>query len=225
MRKNAFTLIELLVVIAVIAILAAIIFPVFARAKAAANKTATLSGLRQLGTACALYLADNDDVWMGATDGTDGANLAGGWMFYSQFGNEVPGVFDIKKGSLYPYVKSPAIYRSTGAAGPPSPVTFAVNSCLSERGVAAGFNPGRSNSVIPDPSGVMALGEEGISYRGVWGRNGPTNDAYFNVMVDEFSAWHNGKTAVLFADNSAKTIDPNAQKLEVLMGKDPRFCL
>ncbi|MDR3689030.1 MAG: prepilin-type N-terminal cleavage/methylation domain-containing protein [Fimbriimonas sp.] len=60
--KKAFTLIELLVVIAIIAILAAILFPVFAQAKLAAKKTADLSNLKQLGTASLMYLNDYDDT-------------------------------------------------------------------------------------------------------------------------------------------------------------------
>ena len=59
--KRAFTLIELLVVIAIIAILAAILFPVFAQAKLAAKKTVDLSNLKQLGIATMLYGGDNDD--------------------------------------------------------------------------------------------------------------------------------------------------------------------
>ena len=62
MLRKAFTLIELLVVIAIIAILAAILFPVFAQAKEAAKKTAALSNAKQTGTAFNIYLTDSDDV-------------------------------------------------------------------------------------------------------------------------------------------------------------------
>ena len=59
--KSAFTLIELLVVIAIIAILAAILFPVFAQAKAAAKKTASLSNFKQVNLGCIMYSTDYDD--------------------------------------------------------------------------------------------------------------------------------------------------------------------
>src|ERR1044072_9009218 len=58
---RGFTLIELLVVIAIIAILAAILFPVFALAKRAAKKSACLSNLKQVGLAMEMYLADYED--------------------------------------------------------------------------------------------------------------------------------------------------------------------
>ena len=61
MKNKAFTLIELLVVIAIIAILAAILFPVFAQAKEAAKKTACLSSNKQMGVGLYLYLNDYDD--------------------------------------------------------------------------------------------------------------------------------------------------------------------
>lgn len=60
MKRRGFTLIELLVVIAIIAILAAILFPVFAQAKEAAKKSQCLSNFRQLGLATEMYNQDND---------------------------------------------------------------------------------------------------------------------------------------------------------------------
>lgn len=61
LQKVAFTLVELLVVIAIVAILVAILFPVFARAKTAAKKTDDLARVKQIATASVLYSADFDD--------------------------------------------------------------------------------------------------------------------------------------------------------------------
>ncbi|HEU4753469.1 MAG TPA: prepilin-type N-terminal cleavage/methylation domain-containing protein [Armatimonadota bacterium] len=63
MRRRAFTLIELLVVIAIIAILAAILFPVFAQARESARKTACLSNTKQIASAVQLYLQDYDETF------------------------------------------------------------------------------------------------------------------------------------------------------------------
>ena len=71
-HKKGFTLIELLVVIAIIAILAAILFPVFARAREQARKTSCLSNLKQLGLGFAMYTQDYDErmpgIWSGEWD-------------------------------------------------------------------------------------------------------------------------------------------------------------
>ena len=63
MKKRGFTLIELLVVIAIIAILAAILFPVFARAREAARKSSCQSNLKQFGSAFMMYTQDYDECF------------------------------------------------------------------------------------------------------------------------------------------------------------------
>ena len=61
-RKTGFTLIELLVVIAIIAILAAILFPVFAQAREKARQTSCMSNIKQIGTAMMMYVQDSDET-------------------------------------------------------------------------------------------------------------------------------------------------------------------
>lgn len=78
--RAGFTLIELLVVIAIIAILAAILFPVFAQARSAARKTACLSNLKQLGVAIGLYTQDYDETLPPANYAINSVNYA--WMSF-----------------------------------------------------------------------------------------------------------------------------------------------
>ncbi|RYG49268.1 prepilin-type N-terminal cleavage/methylation domain-containing protein [bacterium] len=87
MKRKAFTLIELLVVIAIIAILAAILFPVFAQAKAAAKKTSDLSNQKQIATANLLYSGDVDDVMVANGEGLVPSN-AGDWTGIQPFTGE-----------------------------------------------------------------------------------------------------------------------------------------
>ncbi len=101
-KKSGFTLIELLVVIAIIAILAAILFPVFAQAKLAAKKTAALSNCKQNATAVLMYLADSDDVFPPVVRTDDSTGVVPGP------GNLLVSVFD----ALIPYTKNRDIFLS-----------------------------------------------------------------------------------------------------------------
>jgi prepilin-type N-terminal cleavage/methylation domain-containing protein len=87
-RKQAFTLIELLVVIAIIAILAAILFPVFAQAKAAAKHTTNLSSVKNLGLAGIMYAGDADD------------------QFSTNFNHDSLNDFGEPQGEWQPYIKN-----------------------------------------------------------------------------------------------------------------------
>ncbi len=78
--RKAFTLIELLVVIAIIAILAAILFPVFAQAKEAAKKTVCLSQAKQTGLSAMMYANDNDNVYVPASYGSYDPSVYAPWF-------------------------------------------------------------------------------------------------------------------------------------------------
>jgi len=82
-RRSAFTLIELLVVIAIIAILAAILFPVFAQAKLAAKKTVALSNAKQIALANLIYQGDNDDALIKEFFGFPGDCSSWGNTYYN----------------------------------------------------------------------------------------------------------------------------------------------
>ncbi|AIE84064.1 prepilin-type N-terminal cleavage/methylation domain-containing protein [Fimbriimonas ginsengisoli] len=84
MKHRGFTLIELLVVIAIIAILAAILFPVFAQAKAAAKKTASLSNAKQLGIATMLYNNDEDGMFPAGVRACWWGTLDYNWAYTTQ---------------------------------------------------------------------------------------------------------------------------------------------
>ncbi|MGQ9731461.1 MAG: DUF1559 family PulG-like putative transporter [Candidatus Zipacnadales bacterium] len=90
--KKGFTLIELLVVIAIIAILAAILFPVFARAREKARQTNCLSNLKQIGMALMMYGDDYDETLPMSYYYVNGANSAAGYVQWS--------------GLIGPYVKN-----------------------------------------------------------------------------------------------------------------------
>ena len=94
--KKAFTLIELLVVIAIIAILAAILFPVFAQAKSAAKKTQSLSNEKNIGLGMIMYTSDNDDKYC--------AN-----QIYVQNPADAAGTCNLQikwQDAIYPYIKN-----------------------------------------------------------------------------------------------------------------------
>jgi prepilin-type N-terminal cleavage/methylation domain-containing protein len=127
MRK-AFTLIELLVVIAIIAILAAILFPVFAQAKAAAKKTAALSNAKQIGTSSMMYATDHDDLFPSVYD--------------NSAGNTSPNCGGDPICTMYPYIKNLQIWAGYRQNGEPALLRVNADGSISRGKTDFGYNWG-----------------------------------------------------------------------------------
>lgn len=115
-RRRGFTLIELLVVIAIIAILAAILFPVFAQAREAARKTSCQSNMKQLGVGALMYAQDYDESFPVGGKTCDAAQPDGspGCLYGALIrGNTRVGYGDTWQGGgvavLQPYIKNQAV--------------------------------------------------------------------------------------------------------------------
>jgi prepilin-type N-terminal cleavage/methylation domain-containing protein len=108
--QRRFTLIELLVVIAIIAILAGMILPALAKAKARGRQASCMNSLKNLGTSFLMYQMDYDDQFPDQHSRTAGEGREGGWIYYDAFPVPTQGLFDVKLGSLYDYVGNLDIY-------------------------------------------------------------------------------------------------------------------
>jgi prepilin-type N-terminal cleavage/methylation domain-containing protein len=111
-HQSGFTLIEMLVVIAVIAILAAILFPVFAQAREKARQASCISNLKQIGAAMLMYATDYDDCFPGSPDAREslwvpGPQGNGDKMPTTCCGNVAQGNVAFQ---LMPYAGSPRVF-------------------------------------------------------------------------------------------------------------------
>jgi prepilin-type N-terminal cleavage/methylation domain-containing protein/prepilin-type processing-associated H-X9-DG protein len=205
-HKVAFTLIELLVVIAIIAILASILFPVFARARENARRSSCQSNLKQMGLGFMQYTQDYDERLPNTIDGSASAgdaiatpaNANRGWINYKTFGGGAD-AFQPQYGSLYPYVKSAQIYVCpSDTPGRINGDSYAANSCV--------FNvnrTGKSLSAFSETARWMLLGEEAIASGDV---TTTTDDAYIHKATasNDFSGRHLEGSNIAFLDGHVK---------------------
>lgn len=197
--RHAFTLIELLVVIAIIAILAAILFPVFAQAKEAAKKTACLSNVKQIGTATMLYLNDYDDNFPlpNSVENLGGGNRIVHYWWRSV--DTLGGVQTLNKtgGLLQPYLKNAVIQNCPSATAP-----MADSSLGSVAGVSsyscnqalqsANF---RNASVWERPSESIMVGEGGVYSGKLWANDFIVAPASATLLsFPTIMGWHNNDT-------------------------------
>jgi len=185
--KRGFTLIELLVVIAIIAILAAILFPVFAQAKFAAKKTVTISNLKQTATAVTMYTNDYDDNYPIASSHSTAwgwgtaygyVDVPGDWFNYSSaYGvdnNDIhQAMMTSWANSVYPYMKSWDVMHSAFekvvdwpnfdtlpyVLKPYNHGNFGMNGLLSEYSATAVTSPSQLPLVFPSMGALSCNGE------------------------------------------------------------------
>ncbi|RYX82756.1 DUF1559 domain-containing protein [bacterium] len=203
--KSAFTLIEILVVIAIIAILAAILFPVFARVRENARRATCQSNLKQLGLAILQYAQDYDERLPGSTDiGGGGSGKPGGWMYWTL----VSDVFTAypEQGTLYPYVKTPQIYVCpSDTEGQNQHNSYTINACIGTRTINS-VHPSRPLSffdAVGETSKWLLLTEEAGGVGD--GSPGTTDDSYLDPG-NPIAARHLETTNSLFLDGHVKSM-------------------
>jgi prepilin-type N-terminal cleavage/methylation domain-containing protein/prepilin-type processing-associated H-X9-DG protein len=227
-RRTArgFTLIELLVVIAIIAILAAILFPVFAQAREKARATSCLSNCKQIGLGIAMYNQDYDGVTFnnpypgpGGYDGTT-PSLS---IFWTE--------------AIMPYIKSQQIFScpsnsgTTGTANYPVidyKVMYGLNEFVLGRQSWQGGVP-VSEAALDAPAEIGVLGDTWTDASGTWGQiwssfgcgadlNNDGKNEYYWCSSNPATPWwnygvprHTGGINVVFFDGHAKFSGPPAK--------------
>jgi len=161
-NRKGFTLIELLVVIAIIAILAAILFPVFAKAREKARQTTCISNMKQLGLGFMQYIQDSDEHYPSSN------NWGAGWA-----------------GRIYPYVKATGTFQcpddsvarnkahgGTGLAAGDVPVSYVANDYILANGAfnwsgnGSGGNSFSKNTIGMPAAGLKAPASTVLMYEG-----------------------------------------------------------
>jgi prepilin-type N-terminal cleavage/methylation domain-containing protein len=206
--KRGFTLIELLVVIAIIAILAAILFPVFAKAREKARQSSCLSNTKQMGLAFLQYAQDYDETFPGVRFGTGGAwpwtvwdDPRGGWtrVFYV---------------AVAPYIKSEQIYQCPSDSG-------TGHRWYDGDGMSYGYNEYLYNynggfcklaevsgqqASVTDIALVAETWASGIFMD--WETGGPNPDGMDRIRYTSYNPWRNRHevTNIVYVDGHSKAV-------------------
>ncbi|MGC4042551.1 MAG: DUF1559 domain-containing protein [Armatimonas sp.] len=207
--RRAFTLIELLVVIAIIAILAAILFPVFAQAREKARQTSCLSNTKQFGTALMMYLQDYDETFcMVFTGGPPARDWTVDLIPYIKMGDtnlaaQVNAALASTRPDLFtakvPFYQCPSKGPSRDTRG--FRRGYAYNYWLAR-------NPPISQAAVGAPADCLVFGEVFGEVDRIWPFGSPQADTRF---VPE--ARHNGGLNITYADGHAKWMNGKNSKV------------
>jgi prepilin-type N-terminal cleavage/methylation domain-containing protein/prepilin-type processing-associated H-X9-DG protein len=196
--RRGFTLIELLVVIAIIAILAAILFPVFARAREKARQASCSSNCKQMGLAMLMYAQDYDETFTRRSHGTQDTPVVPGddeFNYNARSGYQY--FYRSWASNIYPYVKNTQIFRCPSTTYECYGVAYGVP--------AYGFNSGGyvtmfHNSIrqadVERPAEILMISEKGagggpqyILHRQYYACRADHNDGGNIVYFDGHVKW------------------------------------
>ena len=222
-KRMGFTLIELLVVIAIIAILAAILFPVFAQAREKARTISCLSNTKQIGLATMMYVQDYDETFFsqpwpgGCPMAQTGYWIDGGPMQPQQHWATL----------VYPYVKNGQVFHCPSFSGTTYTASFALFTCgdPTRRLIVPEVDYGINEWILAAPVSLASLGSPastGLGQDNPYIFDGPsvcvTNKLYFINAIEAFggpidwwgnSVRHTGGNNFFFADGHSKWQRPS----------------
>jgi prepilin-type N-terminal cleavage/methylation domain-containing protein len=220
-NRRGFTLIELLVVIAIIAILAAILFPVFAQAREKARQTSCLSNLKQIGLAFKMYVQDFDERWPQCDPLPNGTCCSDGQTLQTGRDFGYPGWIS---NGLIPYTKNQALYICPDVQGY---YTFAdpwSNGGTATTGGSQTFSYsfnyksdyGAKEAAFQMPATALIMADSGTQWwdcpyenTGCGWRSrdwkGHLGNGFCCGDPNQYTEWHTGKNNGIFEDGHAKS--------------------
>lgn len=243
-RSDAFTLIELLVVIAIISILAAILFPVFAQARAKARAISCLSNMKQLGTGVMMYMQDYDEtvipVRLGYTNEEVGTqpNANNAWNY--------GGVREWRR--YWPYIIQPYL-KNFGAVGcpdmpaedgpewatnpehPDKSTSIAINDMMSTWGDGPGPNNGGDPAYLPQikkPAEMVLFADSAAIFKGTGGwaawDHSTAGRQEFLANPDDYSAYNKMTQGSAFHNENRLSWQPANDPTFVPVPRHNGFC-
>ena len=234
--RRAFTLVEILVVIGIIALLAAILFPVFGRARENARRLSCMNNMKQLGLGFQQYLSDNDKRYPGPGNFFDGkaanAAFSGDLGTWAAGGNWVTGEpralanpappfayndgekANVEGGALFNYVKESKVYYCpSNKDGEKKRLSYSMNCALAFLG----------GTRVTAPAEIVLLVDEENANDGYFyanddgGTGSPASKSGSSTptgSTDELTELHNGSGNLLFADGHVKPFSADGFPLD-----------